>query len=194
MTFPSFRQYQNALAQAQGFPSWRQQLQAPKPVHSKAEHEALRPASKATHTRALEALSLMRGRGLPIKQAAKEVGTTVEAVLKYAGSALGRGARGGYTPRPYDHLFRQLRALTPSGVESIEVRDSRSASLLSRHANAVRRYLETGDTHLLREFRRKAVHSYKRGYRLLSDLDAELIDQFAKAGEISYEDLYDVAA
>jgi hypothetical protein len=193
-TFSSFRQYQNARARTKGFPSWRQLLRAPRPVRTKAEHESLRPASRLTHGRALEALSLMRHRSLPIKRAAAEAGTTVEAILKYGGTALGRGARGGYSPRPVDRLFRQLRALTPSGSVSIEVRDSRSASLISRHANAIRRYLATGDAAPLREFRRKSVRSNKRGYRLLSDLDLDTIDQFARAGEISYEDLYDFAA
>jgi hypothetical protein len=193
-TFTSERQYRNALARLKGFASWKQQQRAAKPVHTAATFERLRPAERQARERALGALGLMRREGVPIKHAARQSGTTVETVLRHVGSVLGRTTRGRYTPRPYDRLYRRMPVLTTAGRIPVEVRDSRSASLLARHANAVKRYVHTGDASGLREFRGKAIRTNKRGYRLLSDLDLATIDRLAQAGELSFEDVYEIAA
>jgi hypothetical protein len=193
-TFASERQYRNALARLKGFASWKQQQRAPKAVRTLAAFERLRPTERQARERALEALGLMRREGLPIKRAARQSGTTVEAVLRHVGSTLERAARGRYAPRPYDRLYRRMPVLTPQGRVPVEVRDSRTASLLSRHWQAVRRYAEHGDTSGLRQFRGTSFFTNKRGYRLVSDLDLATIDRLAQAGELSFEDFYDFAA
>ncbi len=193
VTFGSFRQYQNALAQAQGFRSHVGRLRAPRPITTRAADERLRPAERQTRERALQALTYLR-RGQSLRQAAREAQTTVQAVLRYAGSALTRGPRGRYVPRPIERLYRPLRLITTQGVVEVGVRDSRTASLLARHANAVRHYLETGDAAPLAAFRGRTVRAEKRGYRLLDDRDLALLDQLGAAGEARFEDLYVWAA
>lgn len=192
-TFTSERQYRNALARAKGFPSWRQQQRAPKAVRTEAAYAVLKPAERQAHGRALDALNLMRTRGLTTKQAAREARTTVEVVQKYAGSAIRKEGRRNVAA-PDDRLLRRMRLPTGSGVVTIDVTRGRTASTLGRYGSAIERFLKTGDTGRLREFRGKSVRAQKRGYRLFSDRDLDTLYQLAGAGELAFEDLYELTA
>ncbi len=194
-TFTSERQYRNALARAKGFKSWDvQRRSASKAVHSRATYDVLKPAERVARERALDALNEMRRLNVSVGQAARTVGTTVESVLKFAGSALTRGPRNRYVPKAVDRLFRPMHAVTSRGPVAIDVRDSRSAAKIARHSNAVRRYVYTGDTSELRKYRRAAIHSNKQGVRLASDLDLYVLDLHARAGELSFEHIYQMVA
>jgi len=194
-TFTSERQYRNALARAKGFKSWdTQRRSASKVVRSRPAFEVLKPSERFARERALDALNEMRRLGLNVQQAARTVGTTVESVLKFAGSALTRGPRNRYVPKAVDRLFRPMHAITSQGPVTIDVRDSRSAAKIARHANAVRRFVYTGDTSELRKFRRAAIRSNKLGVRLASDMDIDALNQFARAGELSFEHIYQLVA
>jgi hypothetical protein len=193
--FTSERQYRNRLAQLKGFKSWDAQRRAArKSVTSRAAYDALKPVEREAHARALEAVNVMRRLGLTIERAARDVGTTVESVLKFGGSSLTRGPRNRYVPKASDRLLRPMEVITSEGKQSIDVRDSRSAAKIARHANAVRHYVNTGDTSRLREFRRAVVWSGKRGHRLASDLDLDMLELHGRAGELSFEHIYQLVA
>ncbi len=67
----------------------------------------------------------------------------------------------------------------------VTVRDSRTASLIAEHANAVRHYLHTGDDSRLRELRRTTFRLRGRTFRLVADED--LIGRPAEGGGLHYE-------
>ncbi|MFN8675491.1 MAG: hypothetical protein U0Z70_03845 [Thermomicrobiales bacterium] len=185
-TFTSERQYRNALARAKGFRSWSDQQQA----RSRSPGARLRPAERDAQLRAFDALAKMRKSGLSLSAAAKEAGTTVNTVKRHAGSALKKAPSGRFTPTPYDRIGRPLPVPTPDGPIWLTIRDSRSASKLGAYWSAVRHYLNTGDSRRLRAFRGRGVTINKRFYPFITD--TRLLDPFADAGLLDFDDLYDV--
>ncbi|MDP9366682.1 MAG: hypothetical protein M3Q03_00155 [Chloroflexota bacterium] len=189
VTFTSERQYRNYLARNKGYRSWGDQQRAVRKVRTAGDVARLSPAEQAARRRALDALSRMRNDGLSLSHAAREAGTTVAAVQRHAGSALAKTARGRYRAKPSDRLVRSLPVPTRNGPITLEIRDSRAASLLGRYWSAVGRYLETGDDRALRRLRGKGITINKRFYPLITDLD--VLDQLADGRELSFANLYD---
>jgi hypothetical protein len=78
-----------------------------------------------------------------------------------------------------------MTVLTPSGPEVVTVRDSRTASFLAEHANAVAAYVEQGDEEPLRRLRRRRVQV--RGQPVDLVTDPIRLDRLAAGGELHYE-------
>lgn len=192
LTFTSERQYRNALARAKGYDSWSAQQRSRRTAGSVEAISQLRPSERQARDRALEALQLMRRDGLSLTRAAKQVGTTPNAVRRHAGRALKQTSSGGYRAKAYDRMVREMVFLTPNGIEVLPIRDSRSASKLAHYMAAVDHYLRTGDDSRLRRFRGKGIWVEKRFRPFITDLD--LLDRLANAGEVSFEELYARAA
>jgi hypothetical protein len=85
-------------------------------------------------------------------------------------------------------MKRPLRVLTPYGAITLDIRNSRSASLLGRYWNAVDQAL-LGRPAMLREFRGKVIRVDKVAYPYVTDLHT--LRRLAQAGEVQFEDLYD---
>lgn len=190
ITFTSERQYRNALARAKGFTSWSQQQEQTRKVRSAGDLSKLRPAEREARGRALDALSKMRSDGLSLQSAAKASGTTVNAVKRHVGSALERADSGRIRAKTSDRLVRSLNFPTETGMIGLDVKDSRSAKRIASYWNAVKRYTETGDTSGLRNFRGKSVRVNKRAYAFITDTGT--LDRLADAGELAFDDLYDL--
>ena len=192
VTFTSERQYRNALARAKGYTSWSAQQRARRTAGSAEAIAKLRPAERRARDRALDAVQLMRREGMSLSQAAKQAGTTPNAVRRHADRALELSPSGRYRAKAYDRLVREVWFLTPEGKVILPVRDSRSASKIARYMGAVDHYLQTGDDRRLRRFRDKGVWVEKRFRPFITDLD--VLDRLADAGEVSFEELYARAA
>ena len=82
-----------------------------------------------------------------------------------------------------------MKFLMPDGTIDIEVYSSRAASKLGEYWAAVKHYAETGDARPLRAFRGKSIRTGKRTYRFVTDLDQ--IERLARAGELSFESIYE---
>jgi hypothetical protein len=78
-----------------------------------------------------------------------------------------------------------MTVLTPDGPTSLVIRDSRTASLVAEHANAVRHYLHTGDESRLQELRRVTFRYRGESIRLATD--ADVIDRLAAGSDVQYE-------
>jgi hypothetical protein len=78
-----------------------------------------------------------------------------------------------------------MTAVTRDGPVEVTVRDSRTASLLSQHANAVQRYLNLGDEEPLRQLSRHTIRI--RGQPLVLETDPVRLDRLAAGGELHYE-------
>jgi hypothetical protein len=143
-------------------------------------------------SRALEALHLMRSRGLRIGVAAKETHTTPRTIRKYLGNALKIGPSRRIVPTASDRYTRTLRFLTPQGQIQINVRDSRTASKIAEYWSAVDHYLKTGDTRRLRSFRKQSIRAGKMTYPFITDV--QTLKRLGYAGEVQFEDLYAYAA
>lgn len=126
----------------------------------------------------------MRRDGRSLTVAAREAGTTPRTVRRYAGEALWRSGER-TRARAGDRLLRVMNVLSTDGHVTVVVRGSRSASLIAEHANAIQRYLGTGDTSVLSPFEGKRVAG------LILQTDPDTIEAFAISGELDFEDIYD---
>jgi hypothetical protein len=78
-----------------------------------------------------------------------------------------------------------IRVLTTLGVQFIPDLPADQASLVGRHWNAVRAYLDFGDEGPLDQIDRTPV----AGFELETDLDS--IEWHAVRGDVSFESIYD---
>ena len=134
--------------------------------------------------RALDAIAMMRRDGVSLRRAADLTHTDPRTVRHHAGQALRRESSR-WTATPYDRIERRMVALTPAGPVDVTVRDSRTASLLGEHANAVATYIETGDEGPLRQLGRREVRI--RGQPMRLETDPTRLERLAQGGELHYE-------
>ena len=87
-----------------------------------------------------------------------------------------------------DTLLRPMMVLTPDGLKEINIRDSRTATLISRHDQAIKHFLETGDDSQLRKFRNRGVRVGNQRYRF--ETDPKSLEERARRGELSFESIY----
>jgi hypothetical protein len=177
-TFHTEREYRNALAKQKGFASWHAQQRAAKTVTPKGFAE-LRPSQKQARARALDALSKVR-HGATLTRAAKEAGTTPNTVAKYTGAQLHhKGGR--VVATKTDRLYRVMNVVTTDGVQEVALRSSRQASLVGEHANAVKKFLLTGDDEPLRKFAGVKVAGRELEVR------PEVLEELQRTSELEYE-------
>ena len=184
-TFASHRQYRNALARAAGFKSEgvRRRVGRRK-LASTSRH----PLARESERRALEVLALMRREGIDLKTAARKAKTTPDTVIRHLSPrALRKGTDGRWYATKRDTIGRRMDMLTTEGRRAVQPRDSREASLIARHLNAVQAFVE-GRPHGKRELRafqgRRAA-----GFEFETDLDT--IETQAIRGELSAESIYE---
>jgi hypothetical protein len=149
-------------------------------------------AEKASYRKALSVLSRMR-HGESLYAAARTEHTTPDTVQRQVGAALRRDSRGRYIATPSDRYVRRMKFLDERGVTIVEPVNSREASKLAEYWTALDHYVRSGDDRLLRPFRRTLLRV--RGKIQLPFLtDLGTIDHLARAGELSFEDLYELSA
>lgn len=127
--------------------------------------------------------------GQSLSRAARELGTSPDTVLRYAGSALQRDRRGRWQAKPTDHLYRRMRWLDSQGLTSVEPANSREASKLSAYWRAIEAF-EDGELGPLRRFQRMRLRTrQKASLRFITD--PHELERLGYAGQLSYEDLYE---
>lgn len=142
-----------------------------------------KPPESTPRERALDALALTR-RGYSLRRASDLARTDPRTVRRHVGSALRKpGAR--WRPSRFDRIPREMTVVTPDGPEAVLIRDSRTASLLAEHANAVAAYIERGDEEPLRRLRRTTVRI--RGRPVALETDPVRLDRLAAGGELHFE-------
>jgi hypothetical protein len=143
-----------------------------------------KPLASTPRERALAAVALMRREGVSLRRASDLTRTDPRTVRRHATPALRRPGRR-WVPSPYDRLAREMTVLTPAGPIAVTVHDSRTASLLAEHANAVAAYREKGDEEPLQRLRRRSIRI--RGQPVLLETDPVRLDRLAAGGELHYE-------
>jgi hypothetical protein len=137
---------------------------------------------------ALHALSLMRAKGISLSKAAKEFQVSPRTVLKVAAGAMVKQTNGRYRASPFDRLRRRMWFIVENGQVAVEVRSSKTASLIARHADAVQQFLQhRAGPEILDEFRGKSVKVGKERYEFVTD--PYVLKRWGNAGP-GYEDIY----
>lgn len=133
--------------------------------------------------RSLDVLALQR-QGYSLRRASDLARTDPRTVRRHVGSALRKeGSR--WAASPFDRIPREMTVLTAAGPEVMTIRDSRTASLIAKHANAARAYVALGDEEPLARLRRKEIRVGGRKVRLATDPGR--LDRLAAGGELHYE-------
>jgi hypothetical protein len=156
---------------------------------TEAQYLAKPETFKDTWERVIEAISKMRSGKVSLTQAARESRVSPRTVTKWGKSALRKGKSGKYVVKKNDNLLRILSIPTPEGPRSIALRGSKQASLLGEYWNAVHRYLQTGDTSRLKEFRGEHITNAD-GFDVPLLVDPEVLNRLGSAGVLSFESLY----
>ncbi len=127
--------------------------EVPRAPPSRVPLAYLTPKEWSARRRALEVVSeARRGKG-SLTRLAEARGIAPKTVRRASGAFRKRGGR--WVPTRRDRVERWLKSYEHGYRIEVSVRDSRTASLLSRYSNAVGRYLETGDPSGLAKFEGK---------------------------------------
>jgi hypothetical protein len=135
----------------------------------------------------------MRDDRVSLQQASREFGLVPRTVIRWSRSALRKGTNGQYVAKASDRLLRVLVIPRSEGLLEIGVPDSRQASQVGAYWSAVQKYLETGDSSGLREFKRSRITD-ANGTRVPLLTELSELDRLGSAGVLSFESLYAKAA
>ena len=145
-----------------------------------------------TRRRALEVASeARRGKG-SLSKLARARGIAPKTVRRASGAFRKKGGR--WVPTRSDNVERWLKTYESGQRTEVRVRDSRTATLLSRYANAVGRYRETGDASGLEAFAGKTyrdaagkVHTFETNPSALRDAFEQSESDIGAFVDIYYE-------
>ena len=148
-------------------------------------HKSKYPAAKLRTARerddqrdAFAALKLMRREGLTASRAVQKEGTSMAKLEKYVASALKKFGKD-YVAKPTDDLVRPMLWLDTRGVQPIEIRGSKAASLNGQFWNAVDDALK-GKRSALKGFEGRTLPGTK--LKFLTDL--RIIRHLQDAGQL----------
>jgi len=182
--YPSRYAYDKARALSSGYTSVRQ-FRADRAAEVAIER--LSSAGRHARDRALEVVSRMR-EGKSLTDAARDAGTTVKSVLRYAGTAISK-EHGRYAVRAEDTLTRRLLVPYADGPQFETIRNSKDATLLSRYWSAVKEWRSTGDDSLLKPFEGKTITV--KGQKVTLVTNSEDLAILERGGELDFPDLYE---
>jgi hypothetical protein len=169
-TFPSYRQYRNAIERERGFSSLFARQRQHRPTYTPELLSGLSPPERAARERAWKAAELKRAdKGLSKVEAARRVGTTPNAIEKYVGPA-------------WPSSLTRWSFLSEDGIITLDVRDRRTASTMGRYWSAVRKYLDGKGDADLQQFKGKSI--IVNGERYVFVTDTNVIDYWGEAGEL----------
>ena len=152
----------------------------------------LTPKEQLTRRRALEVVSeARRGKG-SLSKLTRARGIAPKTVRRASGAFRKRGSR--WVPTRTDRVERWLKSYESGTRVEVLVRDSRTATLLSRYANAVGRYRESGDPSVLRAFAGKTyrdaagnVHTFEADPTALREAFERSESDFGAFVDLYYE-------
>jgi hypothetical protein len=132
----------------------------------------------------------MRRAHYSLTRATREAGTTIETAIRYIEPALIHQRNGRYAPKPWDRLIRPMKFLTRDGLDTLNVKDSRSASRIAQHMAAVHDYLKTSNSRALRPYLGKSVRVDGFVHSFITD--GAMLERLAAAGEVTFEEMYTI--
>ena len=129
------------------------------PLH-KRPWRKLTPRQKLLREKSLAVIGELRNsKTKTLPQAANDNNITVKNVILHTNGF--KNVNGKPVVKRWDRIRRVMRINTGGKEKSVEIRDSRTASVVGRYHNAVKQFLDTGDKSKLSKFRNKKVKDSK---------------------------------
>lgn len=149
---------------------------------------ALSPREKTMRRTALNVISDVRTKGNSLSKACKDHNITLKTVLKTTNAF--KKTVGRWTAKKHDNISRDLKISEDGREISIEITDSRVASLIGSYHNAVKKYLETGDYSLLKKYEGKTITD-ANGIQYTLETDTEALEEISEGIEDSeFHEIY----
>jgi|SRR5581483_2138744 len=123
---------------------------------------SLSPKQKATQRIALEVLSEVRQTGKSLSKTSKEKQISASTVIRYTNAFRKRDSR--WIATKSDKIPRSMIIYKNGKERSIEVSNSRYASIIGEYHNAVKEYLNNGKLDALNQFKKRKVEDIDGKY------------------------------
>jgi len=158
------------------------------PLH-KRPWSKLSPRQKMLREKSLAVLSELRNTKIKtLPQAANDNDVTVKNVIKHTNGF--KKVNGKLVVKKWDRISRPMRVNTSGKDQSVEIMDSRTASVVGRYHNAVKQFLNTGDKSNLVKFRNKKVKDSNGKLHRLETDPQKIISINEKIEEHEFYELY----
>ncbi|MGI0047527.1 MAG: helix-turn-helix transcriptional regulator [Nitrosotalea sp.] len=154
----------------------------------KRSWNSLSPKQKSIRRRSLEVLSYKRNSKQSLSRISKNHGISVGTVIRNTNAF--KKVNGRWEPRKYDKISRMMIINEKGQEKSIEIKDSRIASLIGSYHNAVKIFLNTGDMAQLQKFKKKKIKDAKGKTHILETNSQELININEKIEEPEFYEVY----
>ena len=133
----------------------------------------LSPQQKLLRERSLSVLSEARKSRKSLTKLATQHTISPKTVLNHTNAFRKKGRR--WTAKKFDRIPRVMKINEKRREVSIEVNDSRTASVIGRYHNAVKQFLNTGKKEQLRKFKNKKIKDAEGKHHLLETNPDSLI-------------------
>lgn len=157
----------------------RKKKSKPIPIY-KRTYKALSARQKATRKIALEVLTEARQANKSLSQIASEKHISPKTVIRHTNAF--KKKDGLWTAKKCDRIHRTMIIYEDGKETSIEVNDSRTASIIGEYHNAVKEYLNTGNNSALKKFKRRKITDIK-GDKHSFEIDTDAITDINEAIE-----------
>ena len=158
------------------------------PLHKRAWSK-LSPRQKLLREKSLTVLSELRNtKSKTLPQAASDNGITVKNVMKHTNGF--KKVNGKPVVKRWDRIKRVMRINSDGKEKSIEIQDSRTASVVGRYHNAIKQFLNTGDKTKLSKFRNKKVKDSKGKLHRLETRPNKIIKINQRIEEPEFYEVY----
>ncbi len=148
----------------------------------------LSPRQKLLREKSLSVLSEARRSKQSLSKLAKKHDVSPKTVLNNTNAF--RKSRRRWNAKLFDKNPRVMK-INENGKEiSIQINDSRTASLIGRYHNAVKKFLNTGDKKALRKFRRKKIKDIDGNLHSFEANPNSLIEINERIEEPEFYELY----
>lgn len=141
---------------------------------SRLPYSILTAHEKYLRDRSLEVLIEVRRTGKSLTRIARDYDITTDAVILNTDAF--RKHNGRWIPKKYDKISRVMKVNEKGRELSIEIADSRTASLIGRYHSTIGQFLNNGNTLVLASFKKKRVKDVQGHYHIL-ETDPEALKE-----------------
>ena len=158
------------------------------PLH-KRPWRKLSPRQKLLREKSLAVIGELRNSKIKtLPQAANDNDITVKNVIRHTNGF--KKVNGKPVVKRWDRIRRVMRINTGRKEKSVEIKDSRTASVVGRYHNAVKQFLNSGDKTKLTKFRNKKIKDSKGKLHRLETNPDEIIKINQRIEEPEFYEVY----
>lgn len=155
---------------------------------SKRSWNALNPRQKLLRERSLQVLNKSRKSSQSLSRIAKDFGISAKTVLHNTNAFKKINRK--WIPKKYDKISRVMK-ISENGKEiSVEINDSRRASLIGKYHNSIRKFLESRDEKVLLKFKNKRIKDTNHTFHLFETNPNRIIEINERIEEPEFYEIY----